>query len=47
MAYMTMASYEYVSLLWTRALGILMVIVAFILLIIGIFWMRKVVRIEV
>ncbi|KAB7741867.1 VWA domain-containing protein [Nostocoides sp. F2B08] len=47
MAYMTMVNYEYVSLLWTRALGILMLVVAFILLIIGIFWMRKVVQIEV
>jgi tight adherence protein B len=47
MAYMTWANYEYVSLLWTRALGILMLIVAFILLVIGIFWMRKVVQIEV
>ncbi|MGA8044988.1 MAG: type II secretion system F family protein, partial [Dermatophilaceae bacterium] len=47
MAYMSMVNYEYVSLLWTRALGILMMVVAFVLLIIGIFWMRKVVQIEV
>ncbi|MBC7077871.1 MAG: type II secretion system F family protein [Synergistales bacterium] len=47
MAYMTIVNFDYVSLLWTRALGIMMLIVAFILLVVGIFWMRKVVQIEV
>ena len=43
----TWTNYEYVSLLWTTLLGILMSIAGIIAMIIGIFWMRKVVQIEV
>jgi len=45
--YTMWVNYEYVSLLWTTFLGILMSIVGIIAMIIGIFWMRNVVRIEV
>lgn len=43
----TWTNYEYVSLLWTTLLGILMSVAGIIAMIIGIFWMRKVVQIEV
>jgi tight adherence protein B len=43
----TWTNYEYVSLLWTTLLGILMSIAGIIAMIIGVFWMRKVVQIEV
>ena len=40
-------NYDYVSLLWTTLMGILMCIAGLIAMVIGIFWMRKVVKIEV
>jgi tight adherence protein B len=45
--YMLNVNPEYVSLLWTTGMGLLMTGGAIILLIIGIFWMLRVVRIEV
>ncbi len=38
---------EYLSLLWTRLLGILMLLVGGVMLAVGVVWMRKVVRVEV
>lgn len=40
-------NYEYVSLLWTHPLGLLMSVGGVVAMIIGVFWMRKVVQIEV
>jgi tight adherence protein B len=45
--YMLAVNREYVSLLWTQPLGLGMLIVAAVMLVIGVFWMRRVVRIEV
>ena len=45
--YMCMVNYEYVSLLWSNALGIAMLVATIVMLGIGIVWMRKVVQIEV
>lgn len=45
--YMTVVNYEYISLLWTRTLGLIMIVFGIISLIVGIFWMRRVVKIEV
>lgn len=45
--YMVGVSYDYVSLLWTTTPGILMSVGAILMLIVGIFWMRRVVQIEV
>ncbi|KRE39440.1 type II secretion protein F [Janibacter sp. Soil728] len=45
--YMLLVNYDYVSLLWTTTLGILMSVGAIVMLIIGVFWMRRVIRIEV
>ncbi|MEO7753864.1 MAG: type II secretion system F family protein [Terracoccus sp.] len=45
--YMCMVNYEYVSLLWSNALGIAMLVATIVMLGIGILWMRKVVQIEV
>lgn len=45
--YMLLVNYDYVSLLWTTALGILMSLGAIVMMIIGVFWMRNVVKIEV
>lgn len=45
--YMLLINPSYIRLLWTTLPGIAMTIGASILLVIGIFWMRKVVRIEV
>jgi tight adherence protein B len=45
--YMLRVNYDYVSLLWTTVLGLLMVGFAVVSLAIGIFWMRKVIKIEV
>lgn len=45
--FMMFTNYEYVSLLWTTTLGIVMLIVSLVMFVIGIFWMRRVVRIEV
>ena len=45
--YSTWANYEYVSLLWTHILGIAMLIGGVISMVVGTFWMRQVVKIEV
>jgi tight adherence protein B len=45
--YMLWVNYDYISLLWTNILGIIMIGFGLVSLIIGIFWMRKVVQIEV
>ena len=38
---------EYISLLWQSLIGIAMSVIAIILMVIGVFWMRKVVEVEV
>lgn len=45
--YMTSINESYVALLWTTTLGLLMLAATIVLMLIGVFWMRKVVRIEV
>jgi tight adherence protein B len=45
--YMRAVNYEDISLLWTTGIGLAMLIAGIVLLIAGVFWMRKVVRIEV
>jgi tight adherence protein B len=45
--YMLQVNYDYVSLLWTTMPGIFMSIGAVVMLTLGIFWMRSVVKIEV
>jgi tight adherence protein B len=45
--YMLRVSPDYLSLLWTNPIGILMSIGGIVLLVAGIFWMRQVVKIEV
>ena len=45
--YMMWVNYDYISLLWTTVLGMAMLIGGIVLLIVGVFWMRKVVQIEV
>lgn len=45
--YLTLVNYDYVSLLWTTPVGILLMVGGAIAMIVGIFWMRKVVQIEV
>lgn len=45
--YMIRVNYEYVSLLWTSGLGVLMLVGAVGGLVAGVFWMRKVVQVEV
>lgn len=45
--YTMMTNYAYISLLWTTGIGLFMMIVSVILMVIGMFWMRRVVRIEV
>lgn len=45
--YMTLVNYDYISLLWTTVPGVVMSFGAVVLIVIGIFWMRRVVRIEV
>lgn len=45
--YMMRVNYEYVSLLWTTMPGIFMSFFGIVALVIGIVWMRKVVKIEV
>ena len=44
--YMTLVNNEYVSLLWTNVIGIIMLIGAGVMMIIGVFWMRKIVNFE-
>ncbi len=43
----TLTNYDYVSLLWTTVMGIVMSIAGLIAMAIGIWWMSKVVKIEV
>ena len=38
---------EYISLLWQSLVGIAMSVIAVVLLVVGVFWMRKVVQVEV
>lgn len=45
--YSSFTNYDYVSLLWTRTLGWFMLAGGIVSMIIGIFWMRKTVQIEV
>ena len=45
--YMVRVNYEYVSLLWTTAMGMAMLVGAVLGLVAGVFWMRKVVQVEV
>jgi tight adherence protein B len=45
--YSLAVNYEYVSLLWTHPLGILMSAAGILAMVVGVFWMRKVVQIEV
>ena len=45
--YMLAVNYDYISLLWTQLLGIVMLAGALVALVIGVFWMRAVVKIEV
>ena len=45
--YMLWVSPEYISLLWTTLPGLLMTVGGLVLMVVGIFWMRRVVRIEV
>lgn len=45
--YMMWSNYEYISLLWTDPLGLMMLVGGIVLLIGGVFWMRQVVKIEV
>ncbi len=45
--YMLQANPAYISLLWTNLIGIAMLAMALIMLVIGFFWMKKVVEVEV
>jgi tight adherence protein B len=45
--YMMFTNYAYISLLWTNPMGLAMVGVSIVMLIVGVFWMRKTVKIEV
>lgn len=45
--YMLAVNRDYVSLLWTQLLGVVMLVGALVALVIGVFWMRAVVKIEV
>lgn len=45
--YMTFTNYEYISLLWTRPLGIFLIVASLLMFVVGTFWMRKTVKIEV
>jgi tight adherence protein B len=44
--YLMLTNYDYVKLLWTTTLGLAMIIGSIVMMIIGIFWMRRVIRIE-
>jgi len=44
--YLLLVNYDYISLLWTSLVGIAMVIFAVVAMVIGIIWMRNVVKIE-
>jgi len=45
--YLTVVNYEYISLLWTRPMGLLMLGASIISIIIGLIWMRRIVQVEV
>ncbi|NHA69173.1 type II secretion system F family protein [Phycicoccus flavus] len=45
--YSMWANYDYISMLWTNVLGWIMLAIGLVSLVIGIFWMRNVVKIEV
>ena len=45
--YLVLVRPEYIGLLITSPLGILMIVVGVFLLIVGAFWLRKVVKVEV
>jgi tight adherence protein B len=45
--YMVVVNRDYISLLWTRAIGLGMLGFGVVMMIIGIFWMRKVVEVKV
>jgi tight adherence protein B len=45
--YSTFVNYDYISLLWTTTIGLLMCAGGIIAMIVGVFWMRKIVAIEV
>lgn len=45
--YMMWVNYEYISLLWTTGLGMVMLVGAIVMLFLGVIWMRQVVKIEV
>ena len=38
---------EYISLLWTEPIGILMIGAGLVLMVVGVFWMSRLVKIEV
>jgi tight adherence protein B len=45
--YLLKVNYDYIQLLWTNPLGLLMSIGGLVFMAIGVFWMRRVVRVEV
>ncbi|MGN6415510.1 type II secretion system F family protein [Flexivirga sp.] len=45
--YMTFVNYDYIKLLWTTGIGVVMLIGTCVLMVIGTIWMRKTVQIEV
>ena len=45
--YLMAVSREYVSLLWTTSMGLMMCGMALVLMALGIVWMQKIVKIEV
>jgi len=45
--YLMVANHDYVSVLFTRPLGILMLVGAAVILSVGIFWMSRIVKVEV
>jgi tight adherence protein B len=45
--YMMLTNYEYISLLWTTTIGIFMIAASLVMFVVGYFWMRKTVQIEV
>lgn len=45
--YLLAVNYEYISLLWTRPMGLLMMGAAIVLVTVGLIWMRRLVRVEV
>jgi tight adherence protein B len=44
--YMLLTNHDYVALLWTTVLGWLMLVVAFVGMVVGTFWMSRVVKVE-